>query len=624
MILERIDGPQDLAGLTAEELAQLAREIRAFLVDSISRTGGHLGPNLGVVELTIALHRVFESPRDRFIWDTGHQSYVHKILTGRREGFGSLRSAGGLSGYPSRVESEHDLVENSHASTALSYAAGIAEARRLTGEEGGVIAVVGDGALTGGMAYEALNNIGHSQPDLLIVLNDNGRSYQPTVGGLARHLSRIRLSPSYRRVKADVQESLERIPRFGRALADLAKRTKNAAKQLVAPQTIFEDLGLVYSGPIDGHDIAAIERALRSAARLGGPVVVHVVTEKGHGYGPAVSDEIEQFHSVKSFDVGTGAQKAPLRDYTSVYAEALCEIAENRPEIVAITAAMASPTGLDRFAARFPARFFDVGIAEQHAVGFAAGLAMAGLRPVLALYSTFLQRAFDQLVMDVCLHDLPVVITLDRSGVTGNDGPSHHGVFDLSFTRIAPNLTVIAPADQNELRHALFTALTEINGPCVVRFPKGQASGVDLEPFRALAIGEWGIEGDVRTGDVLVIGTGRMAVQAREAAQRLEKDEVRATAVNARFVKPLDPRLAGWASKASLVVTVEDNLRSGGFGSAVAEKLAEAGVRTPHVLLAVPDRFLAHGDVDQIHASLGLDAEGIVRSVTTELERPPG
>jgi 1-deoxy-D-xylulose-5-phosphate synthase len=618
VVLERVQSPADLKALERAELEALAEEVRAFLVESISRTGGHLGPNLGVVELTIALHRVFDSPKDLVVWDTGHQAYVHKILTGRREGFARLRQRGGLSGYPSRAESAHDVVENSHASTSLSYAAGLVEARRRSGG-GRVVAVIGDGALTGGMAYEALNNIGQSGSDLIIVLNDNGRSYQPTVGAISGHLARLRLWKRYRSLKAGVQGGLKGIPAVGGRLASLTRGAKNAMKQLVAPDTLFEVLGLTYAGPIDGHDFAAVEGALRAASKLRGPVVVHVVTEKGRGYAPAVADEVEQYHSVRTFDVASGRQKQGPLDYTTVFAEALCEIAADRPDIVAITAAMASPTGLDRFAAHYRDRFYDVGIAEQHAVTFAAGLAMGGMRPVVALYSTFLQRAFDQLVTDVALHDLPVVITLDRAGITGNDGPSHHGVFDLSFTRLIPNLVVMSPSDENELRHLLFTALTEVDGPCVLRFPKGAATGAQLEPMRAVRIGEWRAEGEVEPGCVLVIGTGRMSREAFEAARRLRKDDVPAVAVNAPFVKPMDPRLAAWASTASLVVTVEDNLLTGGFGSAVGEALAAAGVTTRRVALGVPDRFVAQAAIDEIHAELGLDAEGIVHAVAATL-----
>ena len=621
MILDRIASPDDVKRLSHEEVGQLAVEIRQFLVESVARTGGHLGPNLGVVELTLALHRAFDSPRDVLIWDTGHQSYVHKLLTGRREGFAHLRQANGLSGYPRREESEHDLVENSHASTALSYAAGLAEARRRTGEPGQVVAIVGDGALTGGMAYEALNNIGHEKPDMIIVLNDNGRSYQPTVGGLATHLARLRVSPGYHNLKADVEDTLERVP-LGHGLARVISRLKNAAKQLVAPQVVFEDLGLLYSGPVDGHDARELERVFTLARGLKGPVVIHVLTQKGQGYGPAVADEVEQFHSLSGpIDIESGqpTRQAPTM-YTSVFAETMCELAAARPEIVAITAAMASPTKLDAFARLYPDRFFDVGIAEQHALTFAAGLAMGGLRPVVALYSTFLQRAFDQLMMDVCLHDLPVVITLDRAGVTGNDGPSHHGVFDLTYARAIPNLTVVAPADENELRHLLFTALTDIHGPALIRFPKSAAFGLDPEPLRSLPVGQWVVDEDPVPGGVLVLGTGRMAAVARDAARRLDKEGVAAASINARFVKPLDPRLADWAARCGLLVTVEDNVRHGGFGAGVAEALAEARVSVPHLLLGIPDRFLAHGNIDEIHAMLGLDAEGVVREVAGEIE----
>ena len=476
MLLEEISGPADLRDLGPEDLTRLCAEIRDVLITAVSRTGGHLGPNLGVVELTVAMHRVFESPRDAIIFDTGHQAYVHKMLTGRVEQFDTLRQEGGMSGYPSRKESEHDLVENSHASTGLSYALAFATARELTGEGGKVVCVVGDGALTGGMAYEALNNIGQLKPEMVIILNDNGRSYAPTVGGIAENLGHLRLSPRYEAAKDAAGVALRSLPAVGHSAYETARRMKNSLKQLVAPISIFETLGLKYGGPIDGHDLQAVEKALRDAARIRGPVVVHVVTNKGQGYGPAVADKIDKFHGVSTFDPdsGTTVKKAP--DWTDIFGDALCEAAEADPRIVAITAAMASSTGLLEFAKRFPDRFFDVGIAEQHAVTFAAGLAMRGLRPVVCIYSTFLQRAFDQIACDVALHQLPVAFVVDRAGITGMDGPSHHGMLDLAFMRCIPGMTVSAPSSPDELRRLFATAIAS-DGPFSLRFPRGAAPG---------------------------------------------------------------------------------------------------------------------------------------------------
>jgi len=460
-LLETINSPADLRGLDLSQLAELAAEVRAFLVEQTSKTGGHLSPNLGVVELTFALHRVFDSPKDAIVWDTGHQAYVHKIVTGRARDFARLRQAGGLSGYPSRKESEHDLVENSHASTSLSYALGMAEARLRKGTNGFVIAVIGDGALTGGMAYEALNQIAHLQPpNLIIVINDNGRSYAPTVGGLARHLSQLRIDPRYERVKVEISRLLRDLPLVGSTADQAAYRVKESLKQLLQPSTVFESLGIKYAGVVDGHDEAELEAVLSRAKKLKAPVVVHVVTEKGHGYGPAVEDEIDKLHGVSAFDPLTGRPRSTDLKYTDVFGEALMTAATRRPEVCAITAAMASSTGLLNFAKEFPDRFFDVGICEQHAVTFAAGLAMSGMRPVVCIYSTFLARAFDQTVMDVALHKLPVVFAIDRAGVTGPDGSSHHGMLDLSYLRLIPNMKVAAPADATELCALLETALT--------------------------------------------------------------------------------------------------------------------------------------------------------------------
>src|SRR5438132_8637552 len=507
MLLDEIAGPDDLRDLGPGDLDRLCAEIREFLVTAVSRTGGHLGPNLGVVELTIGLHRVFDSPRDAIVFDTGHQAYVHKLTPRRWRQSDSLRQQGGRSGYPSRSESEHDIVENSHASTGLSYALGLATARKLGGESGKVVCVVGDGALTGGMAYEALNNIGQLKPELVIILNDNGRSYAPTVGGIAENLGQLRLSPKYEAAKDAAAQALRALPAVGHSAYETARRMKNSLKQLVAPTSLVETLGLKYGGPIDGHDLPAIERALRDAARYHGPVVVHVVTNKGHGYGPAVADKIDKFHGVSTFDPdsGTSAKKAPA--WTDVFGAALCEAAAADPRIVAITAAMASSTGLMEFATRFPDRFFDVGIAEQHAVTFAAGLAMQGMRPVVCIYSTFLQRAFDQVACDVALHRLPVLFVIDRAGITGDDGPSHHGMLDLAYLRCIPGMTVTAPSSPDELRRLVATGPGH-RGPFSLRYPRGPAPGpgtVALDPLPIPSI-------DVhRAGrDVALLAVGKM------------------------------------------------------------------------------------------------------------------
>jgi 1-deoxy-D-xylulose-5-phosphate synthase len=612
-ILETINSPADLRALDQAHLSQLAEEVRAFLVDQTSKTGGHLSPNLGVVELTFALHRVFDSPKDAIVWDTGHQAYVHKIVTGRAKDFPGLRQAGGLSGYPSRQESDHDLVENSHASTSLSYALGIAEARLRKRIDGHVVAVIGDGALTGGMAYEALNQIAHLQPpNLVIVINDNGRSYAPTVGGLARHLSQLRVDPRYERIKDDISRLLRDLPLVGSTADQAAYRVKESLKQLLQPSTIFESLGIKYAGLVDGHDEPALEEVLSRAKKLREPVVVHVVTEKGHGYGPAVDDEIDKLHGVSAFDPLTGRPRSTELSYTDVFGEALMTAAARRPEVCAITAAMASSTGLLNFAKEFPDRFFDVGICEQHAVTFAAGLAMAGMHPVVCIYSTFLARAFDQTIMDVALHRLPVVFVIDRAGVTGPDGSSHHGIFDLSYLRLIPNLKVAAPADATELCALLETALAT-DGPVAIRYPKGPVPATPDLPVEPLPVGRWE---ELRKGsDAVIFAAGRMVEVAKEAAERLEMQNVSCAVVNARWIKPVDPRIADWARSHPVVITVEDNVGTGGFGGAVLEALAPHGLAGKVRMLALPDRFLPQGKASDILRDNGLDAAGIARSV---------
>ena len=612
-LLETISSPADLRRLDYQQLARLAEEVRAFLVEQTSRTGGHLSPNLGVVELTFALHRVFDSPKDAIIWDTGHQAYVHKIVTGRLADFARLRQAGGLSGYPSRKESEHDLVENSHASTSLSYALGMAEARLRKGRDGHVIAVIGDGALTGGMAYEALNQIAHLlPPNLIVILNDNGRSYAPTVGGLARHLSQLRVDPRYERIKDDISRLLRDLPLVGSTADQAAYRVKEGLKQLLQPSTIFESLGIKYAGLVDGHDQAALEDVLARAKRLHEPVVVHVVTEKGHGYGPAVEDEIDKLHGVSAFDPLTGRPRSTELTYTDVFGEALLTAAAGHPDVCAITAAMASSTGLLNFAKEFPERFFDVGICEQHAVTFAAGLAMAGMHPVVCVYSTFLARAFDQTIMDVALHKLPVVFMIDRAGVTGADGSSHHGIFDLSYLRLIPNLKIAAPADATELCALLETALNS-NGPVAIRYPKGTVPATPDLPVEPLTVGRWE---ELRKGsDAVIFAVGRMVEVAKEAAERLEGQEISCSVVNARWIKPVDPRLVDWARRHPVVVTVEDNVGTGGFGGAVLETLAPHGLAGRVRMLALPDAFLPHGKASDILKEHGLDAAGVAKAV---------
>ena len=616
-LLDSIGGPRDLRELDDSELTELAQEIRDFLVEKVSKTGGHLGPNLGVVELTIALHRVFESPHDRVVFDTGHQSYVHKILTGRAGEFDTLRQEGGLSGYPSRAESEHDLVENSHASTALSYADGLAKAAAVRGEDRHVVAVVGDGALTGGMAWEALNNIaaGKDRP-LVIVVNDNGRSYQPTVGGLADHLTSLRTDPRYERVLELVRNRLTRAPMVGPAAYDVLHGIKKGLKDVLAPQGMFEDLGLKYVGPVDGHDRSAVEAALEQAKGFGGPVIVHAITRKGMGYHAAECHEADQFHSPGPFDIETGEQAPKPRSWTHIFADELVDVGERRDDIVAVTAAMVHPTGLDKFAARFPQRTFDVGIAEQHASTSAAGMAMGGLHPVLAIYSTFLNRAFDQVLMDVALHRCGVTFVLDRAGVTGPDGASHHGMWDMSLLQVVPGLRLAAPRDGARLRELLGEAVQVDDGPTVLRFPTGPVCA-DIPALDRVG----GCDVIVREGaqDVLLVAVGAMATTCVEVAEKLAAQGVGVTLVDPRWVKPVDPALVDLAAAHRLVVSVEDNGRVGGCGATLAQVLTDAGVETPVRVHGIPQDFLQHAKRAAILDRIGLAAPDLLRSVSDDL-----
>jgi 1-deoxy-D-xylulose-5-phosphate synthase len=616
-VLRSVCGPADLKRLDAHDLPPLAAEIRRELVASVSRTGGHLGPNLGVVELTIALHRVFDSPRDTLIWDTGHQAYVHKMLTGRQDGWDALKKTGGLSGYPSRSESEHDHVENSHASTSLSWADGLARAYALTGQERHVVAVIGDGALTGGMAWEALNNIAAGKDrNVVIVVNDNGRSYAPTIGGLADRLATLRLQPSYEWVLEAGKQALSRTPVVGTTLYAGLHALKAGVKDALSPQELFSDLGLKYFGPVDGHDIAAMESALRRARHFGGPVIVHAVTQKGRGYSPAENDEAEQMHSPAAFDPETGRPTAPPSvGWTSVFADELVALGARRPDIVAITAAMLGPTGLAPFAKAFPERCFDVGIAEQHALTSAAGLAMGGLHPVVALYSTFLNRAFDQLLMDVALHGKGVTLVLDRAGVTGNDGPSHNGMWDLSLLGIVPGMRVAAPRDADTLREELAEAVAIEDGPTAIRFPKGAV----IESVPAVRrVGGVDVlhEPQADESSVLLVCAGAFGELGVGVAQRLEQQGVAVTVVDPRWVLPVPEVLVGLAGEHRLVVTVTDCGRHGGFGSALAQVLRDAECDVPLRDLAIPQRFLDHGSRADVLAAAGLTAQDIARRVT--------
>jgi len=621
-LLESIGGPADLKRLDPADLPRLATEIRDFLVDAVSRTGGHLGPNLGVVELTIALHRVFDSPRDRILWDTGHQAYVHKMLTGRQAAFDTLRQSGGLSGYPSAAESPHDLIENSHASTALSYADGLAKAYALRGERRAVVAVVGDGALTGGMCWEALNNIaGAPERPVIIVVNDNGRSYAVTVGGLADHLASLRLAPAYEQVLDVVRSVLGRTPLVGPPLFEALHGIKRGLKDVMQPQVLFEDLGLKYVGPIDGHDVGAVESALRRAREFGGPVIVHCVTRKGFGYAPAESDDADCLHGVGVIDPLSGRLLAPSeRGWTAVFAEEMLAIGAERPDVVAVTAAMLEPVGLAAFAAAYPDRVFDVGIAEQHAVTSAAGLAMGGLHPVVAVYATFLNRAFDQVLMDVALHRLPVTFVLDRAGVTGVDGPSHNGMWDLSILSVVPGLAVAAPRDGATLRAELREALA-VDGPTAVRFPK-DAVGPDIPAVRRLGRLDVLREADPGDADdVLVVAVGAFARLGLEVAERVAQQGIGVTVVDPRWVLPVDPDLVEAAGRYSLVVTVEDSGRTGGAGAAVAQALRDAGVSTPVRDFGIPRQFLDQGKRGEVLAEIGLTAQELARQVVETVAR---
>jgi 1-deoxy-D-xylulose-5-phosphate synthase len=614
-MLSQINSPADLAALSHEDLIELSAEIRGLLIEKVSKTGGHLGPNLGVVELTVAIHRVFESPKDVIVFDTGHQSYVHKMLTGRGGAFDTLRQRGGISGYPNRRESEHDVIENSHASTALSWGDGISRGFSLQGaKDRHVVVVVGDGALTGGMSWEALNNIAPEQKrNLVIVVNDNERSYSPTIGGVATYLSTLRVTSGYEKFLDWGKEVLHKTPVVGMPIYETLHGMKKGIKDIVAPQGMFEDLGLKYLGPIDGHDIAAMERALQQAKEYGAPILVHAITEKGKGHKPAVADEAEKFHAVGVIDPESGEPLAKSGiSWTKVFAQELVEIGKTRTDIVAITAAMLGPTGLDQFQAAYPERTIDVGIAEQHAVTSAAGLAFTGLHPVVAVYSTFLNRAFDQLLLDVALHKAGVTFVLDRSGVTGDDGPSHHGIWDLALTGIVPTMHVAAPRDGARLKELLREAVSINDAPSMVRFPKG-AVQEDIPAFERRD----GIDVLYRgeSADVLMISVGAMAAIAVEAASSAYREGVGVTVIDPRWVKPLPESLVRMAERYKSVVVLEDGIRHAGIGSAISEMFRDAGVLIPLHSIGVPLEFIEHSKRGEILSDIGITAQNISRSV---------
>jgi len=623
-MLNRISGPADLRDLSFSELETLSAQIRKFLVTKVSKTGGHLGPNLGVVELTLAIHRVFDSPRDPILWDTGHQTYVHKIVTGRAESFDTLRQVDGLSGYPSRSESIHDVIENSHASTALSYADGIAKAFEIHGEKDRhVVAVVGDGALTGGMTWEAINNIADgSQRSVVIVVNDNERSYSPTIGGLAHHLATLRTTQGYEKFLEWGKSVLERTPVVGAPMFEALHGMKKGLKDFVAPQGMFEDLGIKYVGPVDGHNIEELEFALQRARDFGAPVIVHAITEKGRGYKPAELDDAEKFHAVGVVDPDNGKPlKVSGPTWTNVFSEELVNIGSRRQDVVAITAAMLGPTGLDKFKANFPNRTFDVGIAEQHAVTSAVGMSHAGLHPVVAIYSTFLNRAIDQVIMDCAMHEAGVTFVLDRAGVTGDDGPSHNGMWDMALLRVVPNLELAAPRDGEQLKIALNRAMDKSDHPTVVRFPKG-VLGKEVTAVRQLPFGDLLL--DAQDPDVTIVSIGALAGAALEAAQILTSQGYLVSVIDPVWAYPVNQQLVTHLATSSLVITVEDGLVSGGVGDAIAAQMRNQGLDNPVLNLGIPKEFLRQANRGVLLAEFGLDAQGIAKTVRARLQTTVG
>ena len=621
-LLNRIEKPEDVKALTVRELEQLASELRHFIIDTVSQNGGHLAPNLGTVELTLALYSVFSFPEDKLVWDVGHQAYTHKILTGRRDAFKTLRKKGGITGFPNRSESVYDAFGVGHASTSISAALGMALARDARGEKNQVIAVIGDGALTGGESFEALNNAGDLGTKLIVILNDNEMSIDANVGAMSEYLSRIRIAPQYARAKRDMGSLLMSIPHIGDKVYKTASHLKDGVRSVLVPGSLFEEMGFHYIGPIDGHNIALLEEVLASAKEMEGPVLIHIHTVKGKGYKPA-EQAPDKFHGVGCFDPSTGksAKKAGCApSYTSVFSKTLIDLAKDRPDILAITAAMPSGTGLKAFGQAYPKRFFDVGIAEEHAMTLAAGMAAAGMHPVIALYSTFAQRAYDQLIHDVCLQNLPVTLCLDRAGLVGEDGPTHHGVFDLSYLRQMPNMCVMAPKDEEELRHMLATAIA-IEGPAAVRYPRGAGLGVPLtDSLETLPVGK--AEVLQEEGDIAFLAVGTMVEKAKEAAAILKEEGIEAAVVNMRFIKPLDTELLGeMARTKKLLITAEENVLAGGFGSAVAEYLADHGIEVPLLRFGIPDRFIEQGTRRELLSLCGLQPDEMAERIRERLSQ---
>lgn len=621
MLLENINSPADLKKLKPEQLPALAKEVRQFLLETVSNTGGHLGSNLGTVELTIALHYCFDSPQDKIIWDVGHQAYTHKILTGRREQFHTQRQYQGISGFPKRSESEHDAFGVGHSSTSISAGLGMAAAADLAGKKNHAIAVIGDGSLTGGMAFEALNQAGHLKKNMIVILNDNDMSISKNVGAFSSFISRKLTGRYFRDLKKEIQELLINIPAIGTDILHFARRAENSLKGFLTPGSLFEALGFDYLGPLDGHDLLHLVEVFTNINELDGPLLVHVMTTKGKGYKPA-EDTPQKYHGVGAFDIATGkgAPKATAKSYTDVFGETIVQLAEQDQKIVAITAAMPDGTGLNTFAERFPARFFDVGIAEQHAMTFAAGLAADGFRPVAAIYSTFVQRGYDQVFHDICLQHLPVTIAMDRAGLVGDDGPTHHGVFDLSYLRHLPGITLMAPKDENELRHMLKTSVYS-GAPMALRYPRGAGYGVELDPeLKTLEIGKG--EQLAEGSDLCIIAIGSSVYPALQAAESLKQKGISAGVINARFVKPLDADLILSAARATgRIMTVEENALQGGFGSAVLELIHDNSLQDVKVKrIGIPDRYIEQGSQAQLRKDLGIDAEGIAAAVEAFLK----
>lgn len=615
-ILQSINGPESLKGMNDMQQKLLAREIRHFMIETISKTGGHLASNLGVVELTIALHSVYSSPEDKIVWDVGHQAYIHKILTGRQDRFHTLRQFEGISGFPKICESPHDVFGAGHSSTSISAALGLALARDMDGLKHSVVAVIGDGALTGGMAFEALNHAGHLETDITVVLNENEMSIAENVGSLSKYLSRLRTDPKYFKVKEDIENLIKKIPGIGNSVARVAEKAKDSIKYFLVPSMFFEELGFTYLGPIDGHNIVTLKDVLRRAKNLKGPVLIHVVTKKGKGYKPAM-DNPDKFHGVGCFEIETGEMisNGSRQSFSSAFGEAMIDIAAEDPKVVAITAAMADGTGLGDFAGIYPGRFFDVGIAEQHAVTFAAGLARGGYKPVFAVYSTFLQRAYDQVVHDVCLQGLPVILAIDRAGIVGQDGPTHHGVFDLSYLRHIPNIKIMAPCDCSELK-AMMKYAVQAGGPVAVRYPRGAEEDMPFRNKDRSPLEDGKSETIIDGKDICIIAVGNMVARACRVAAKLRDKGIEAGVVNARFIKPLDTQLIeAILKKSSVLAVLEDNVISGGYGSSVLEYINERGIKAKVKLLGFPDEFVPHGDTGSLYRMYGLDEVSLYKKL---------